>query len=404
MGGHMRGEYTEFKDAYDQIVAKYFENVFGYKILPVPKRGLFPDVVAEKGNLLALIEVKAPGETATSSTYTKDIHTAGNLGRQALWDLITPWIKNKFRGNESLIRLYFISITCQLFTYYKEELGKPNITLETYYCIPSENSAAFDITLALLKGLGLIDQQHKLIGTIHDPEGKINVYQIYFTDIKKEEIEQKAREYKGPKSCNQSYVTSVTTPSVTPDSVGTHFFPGAVSILTNPAFVKGVTILCACIFILGVIWYFLQLLYIPPRITVASVTNPAQNKSVEPTVTVIKSPTVLNTCILFDFDSTTLNAEGQHILERLASDALMYKMDKIFIEGHTCSIGSHTYNELLSGKRAAEVRKHLVRTGLNDDIIFTEACADNKPVGDNSTYDGRAQNRRAVVYFSKNSI
>lgn len=70
----------------------------------------------------------------------------------------------------------------------------------------------------------------------------------------------------------------------------------------------------------------------------------------------------------------------------------------IEIEGHTDATGSKAYNMALGEKRAEQVKRYLyeqhqVPLHKMNVISFGE----EKPVSDNKTRDGRAQNRRVVI-------
>ena len=68
------------------------------------------------------------------------------------------------------------------------------------------------------------------------------------------------------------------------------------------------------------------------------------------------------------------------------------------IEGHTDSTGSAEYNLALGQKRAEAVRQYLhERHQFPLHLIETMSFGETKPVSDNSSRDGRAQNRRVVI-------
>ena len=75
----------------------------------------------------------------------------------------------------------------------------------------------------------------------------------------------------------------------------------------------------------------------------------------------------------------------------------------ITIYGHTDNTGSRAVNEKLSKERADAVANFLVGNGINRSRITTEGLAYDQPVADNSTTEGRAQNRRVEVYITANS-
>ena len=64
------------------------------------------------------------------------------------------------------------------------------------------------------------------------------------------------------------------------------------------------------------------------------------------------------------------------------------------IGGHTDNTGNAAANLKLSEARAAAVRARLVELGVSDAILTAKGYGDTKPVADNGTAEGRAQNRR----------
>lgn len=67
--------------------------------------------------------------------------------------------------------------------------------------------------------------------------------------------------------------------------------------------------------------------------------------------------------------------------------------------GHTDAVGDPDYNQGLSERRAAAVKRWLVGQGLPDDLIAVAGAGEGQPIADNATADGRAANRRTEVEF-----
>ena len=67
---------------------------------------------------------------------------------------------------------------------------------------------------------------------------------------------------------------------------------------------------------------------------------------------------------------------------------------KVRIEGHTDSRGSGRYNQDLSTRRAASVRRYLIARGIEPARMQSEGYGEDRPIEDNRTADGRAANRR----------
>ena len=74
---------------------------------------------------------------------------------------------------------------------------------------------------------------------------------------------------------------------------------------------------------------------------------------------------------------------------------------RIRIEGHTDNVGKSADNMKLSQDRAAAVVKWLSDHGVNKDRLLAVGFGDTKPIKDNSTDDGRAQNRRTEFHLAE---
>lgn len=76
------------------------------------------------------------------------------------------------------------------------------------------------------------------------------------------------------------------------------------------------------------------------------------------------------------------------------------------IVGHSDSTGSAATNLALSAERAQVIKEWLVaHTGLPAEQFITEGAGDTRPVANNDTKDGRAQNRRVeIIPLSRQTI
>ncbi len=101
--------------------------------------------------------------------------------------------------------------------------------------------------------------------------------------------------------------------------------------------------------------------------------------------------------INFDFNSDRIRDESKPILTTIV--ALLKKNSdwKMQIEGHTDNIGTETFNQTLSEKRAAAVRNYLTTAGIDAGRLSSAGFGFSKPVATNDTEAGRAQNRRVEL-------
>lgn len=101
--------------------------------------------------------------------------------------------------------------------------------------------------------------------------------------------------------------------------------------------------------------------------------------------------------LLFDSDVDILSNDGRTAVSDLARTLREVGIDRIRVDGHTDNVGSDKYNAGLSRRRAESVAQYLVKVGWRDDAIERHGFGADKPVADNATPSGRAQNRRVVI-------
>ena len=100
----------------------------------------------------------------------------------------------------------------------------------------------------------------------------------------------------------------------------------------------------------------------------------------------------------FDFDKDAVRPEYHSNIEEVANFLKAYLNKDVDLEGHTDSQGSDAYNQDLSERRAASVKKTLVEVfGIDPTRIATEGYGESQPVATNDTFAGRQQNRRVVA-------
>lgn len=100
---------------------------------------------------------------------------------------------------------------------------------------------------------------------------------------------------------------------------------------------------------------------------------------------------------LFPFDHWRLTPKGVSIVDEFAAKLSRIDYNVVIVVGHTDSIGSDSYNQILSEKRAAAVKSRLVEKGVPAANVQVVGKGEKEPVASNKTRDGRQQNRRAVI-------
>ena len=104
--------------------------------------------------------------------------------------------------------------------------------------------------------------------------------------------------------------------------------------------------------------------------------------------------------ILFATNKAELNAAAKTSLTDFANVLKNNSDMDIAIIGHTDNTGSDAINNPLSENRAKSVSTFLKNSGVNASQIKTvEGQGSKNPVADNSTAEGRTQNRRVEVYM-----
>lgn len=106
--------------------------------------------------------------------------------------------------------------------------------------------------------------------------------------------------------------------------------------------------------------------------------------------------------ILFKTNSSTLNDVSKKSLSEFARQMVDLPETDITIYGHTDNTGTSEVNERLSKQRADAVASYLNSCNIAKERMTSEGKSFTMPVADNSTAEGRAQNRRVEIYITAN--
>jgi outer membrane protein OmpA-like peptidoglycan-associated protein len=101
--------------------------------------------------------------------------------------------------------------------------------------------------------------------------------------------------------------------------------------------------------------------------------------------------------VLFDTGKAELNPGAGRKLDQLAQFLSEHKERRVEIDGFTDSVGTDSYNEELSRRRADAVKSALLTRGIDPSRITTEGYGKAFPVANNSDSGGRQLNRRVEV-------
>lgn len=101
--------------------------------------------------------------------------------------------------------------------------------------------------------------------------------------------------------------------------------------------------------------------------------------------------------VFYETDSYLLKDESISELNKLTELLNLNPTLTIEVGGHTDNVGSASYNLALSENRAKSVAQYLTENGIDASRITWKGYGLTKPIGDNSTEDGRAENRRTEI-------
>ena len=106
----------------------------------------------------------------------------------------------------------------------------------------------------------------------------------------------------------------------------------------------------------------------------------------------------VNTVVLkgtsFELGSVTLLPEAHRTL-RIVADAMRANRRLVVeVGGHTDSVGDPRGNQRLSHRRAEAIRLFLVSEGVDPERLSATGYGESRPIDDNRTTEGRANNRR----------
>src|ERR1700692_3428569 len=114
---------------------------------------------------------------------------------------------------------------------------------------------------------------------------------------------------------------------------------------------------------------------------------------------------VAETSVKFGFNKDNLTPKAQEALDQLAGSIASTKGYIIALEGGTDSVGSADYNYDLSQRRANSVIQYLAsKYNVPAHKIYVIGLGKDKPVEDNKTKAGRADNRRVGERLMTNTV
>jgi outer membrane protein OmpA-like peptidoglycan-associated protein len=98
--------------------------------------------------------------------------------------------------------------------------------------------------------------------------------------------------------------------------------------------------------------------------------------------------------INFDINKADIKPESMGTINAIVAILKSNSDLKFEIQGHTDNSGNAANNLTLSQKRADEVKRQMVALGIDETRLTTKGFGDTKPMSDNGTPEGKANNRR----------
>jgi OmpA family len=109
---------------------------------------------------------------------------------------------------------------------------------------------------------------------------------------------------------------------------------------------------------------------------------------------------LLQKSIYFETAKFDLTTDSKTALDNLADSLKSFQTYKIFIKGNTDNIGDSIFNKKLSEQRVLATQQYFISKGISPTVFSTSAFGEEKPIGDNSTEEGKQKNRRVDISIS----
>ncbi|OZI67452.1 hypothetical protein CAL28_05410 [Bordetella genomosp. 11] len=104
--------------------------------------------------------------------------------------------------------------------------------------------------------------------------------------------------------------------------------------------------------------------------------------------------------VLFDFDAYVVKPEARDNIQRLTGNLLRVGIEHMRLDGHTDNVGAADYNQQLSLRRAQAVADVVQAAGMPAANVGVRGLGASRPIADNGTAAGRAENRRVAIVIT----
>lgn len=106
--------------------------------------------------------------------------------------------------------------------------------------------------------------------------------------------------------------------------------------------------------------------------------------------------------VLFDFGKSDLNDASRRSLDKIVKVFNKYPDTNIEVQGHTDDKGTNDFNQRLSVQRAQSVNAYLANKGISPSRLTVKGFGEIAPKYENTTEEGRSQNRRVEFLVTAN--
>jgi len=102
----------------------------------------------------------------------------------------------------------------------------------------------------------------------------------------------------------------------------------------------------------------------------------------------------------FAFNQYDIQPRFYRVLNSVSRTLARYPASYVDVNGHTDAIGSYSYNQVLSERRADSVADYLTARDVNGARLHVEGFGKTEPIASNATVEGRAANRRVEIILT----
>ncbi|MFM2282454.1 MAG: hypothetical protein RLZZ444_4685 [Pseudomonadota bacterium] len=102
----------------------------------------------------------------------------------------------------------------------------------------------------------------------------------------------------------------------------------------------------------------------------------------------------------FAFNKYDIQPRFYRVLNSVSRTLARYPASYVDVNGHTDAIGSYSYNQVLSERRADSVADYLTARDVNGARLHVEGFGKTEPIASNATVEGRAANRRVEIILT----